>query len=76
MRKWKSALKTIKERDDKFALLGYLFQGYMDWGKYRESVEFAHAQLQISEELDSPHMRAEAYLNLARANQKLGCFET
>jgi len=35
VRKWRSALKRIRKRDDKFALLGYLYQAYMDWGKYR-----------------------------------------
>lgn len=35
VRKWKSALKRIRKREDKFLLLGYLFQAYMDWGKYR-----------------------------------------
>lgn len=35
VRKWKSALKAIRKREDKFELLGYLYQAYMDWGKYR-----------------------------------------
>jgi hypothetical protein len=35
VRKWKSALKAIRKREDKFVLLGYLCQAYMDWGKYR-----------------------------------------
>lgn len=35
VRKWKSALKAIRKREDKFILLGYLCQAYMDWGKYR-----------------------------------------
>lgn len=35
VRKWKGALKNIRQREDKFALLGYLYQAYMDWGKYR-----------------------------------------
>lgn len=29
------ALKSIRHREDKFTLLGYLYQAYMDWGKYR-----------------------------------------
>jgi len=33
--KWKSALKRIRKREDKFLLLGYLYQAYMDWGKFR-----------------------------------------
>lgn len=75
VRKWKSALKAIRKREDKFSLLGYLYQAYMDWGKYRDALEYAHRQLFISEELDSPNMRAESYLNLARAHQRLGGLE-
>lgn len=33
--KWRSALKRIRKPGDKFILLGYLYQAYMDWGKYR-----------------------------------------
>ncbi|CAG9131738.1 hypothetical protein JYU34_021730 [Plutella xylostella] len=69
---WLSALRGVRHRNDKFALLGHLYQAYMDFGKYRESLEFANRQLGISEELDSAPMRAEAYLNLARAHQTLG----
>lgn len=42
---------------------------------YREALEYGHRQLGISEELDSPSMRAEAYLNLARAHERLGGLE-
>lgn len=75
VRKWRGALKNIRQREDKFALLGYLYQAYMDWGKYRDSIDFGHRQLCISEELDSPNMRAEAYLNLARAHERLGALD-
>ncbi|XP_038219828.1 43 kDa receptor-associated protein of the synapse homolog [Zerene cesonia] len=69
---WLSALRGVRHRSDKFALLGHLYQAFMDFGKYRESLEFANRQLGISEELDSAPMRAESYLNLARAHQTLG----
>lgn len=75
VRKWRGALKSIRQREDKFALLGYLYQAYMDWGKYRDSIDFGQRQLCISEELDSPNMRAEAYLNLARAHERLGALD-
>ncbi|XP_049767872.1 43 kDa receptor-associated protein of the synapse homolog [Schistocerca cancellata] len=75
VRKWRSALKRMRRRDDKFTLLGYLYQAYMDWGKYRESVEWAQRQLTLAEEADSPNLRAEAYLNLARAHERLGALE-
>ncbi|XP_046801315.1 43 kDa receptor-associated protein of the synapse isoform X2 [Lucilia cuprina] len=75
VRTWRSALKSTSRREDCFQLLGYLYQAHMDWGKYREAIEFGHQQLGISEELDSPTMRAETYLNLARAHERLGGLE-
>ncbi|TMW46627.1 hypothetical protein DOY81_008292 [Sarcophaga bullata] len=75
VRTWRSALKSTSRREDSFQLLGYLYQAHMDWGKYREAIEFGHQQLGISEELDSPAMRAETYLNLARAHERLGGLE-
>jgi hypothetical protein len=45
---------------------------HMDWGKFRDALDYGHHQLGISEELDNPQMRSEAYLNLARAHEKLG----
>lgn len=75
VRKWRAALKTLKNREDKFSLLGYLCQAYMDWGKYRDALEYAHRQLYISEELDNPNMRSASYLNLAKAHQRLGALE-
>lgn len=42
---------------------------------YRDSLEFGQRQLYVSEELDSPNMRAEAYLNLARAYERLGSLD-
>ncbi|KAJ2943390.1 hypothetical protein O0L34_g12200 [Tuta absoluta] len=69
---WLAAMRGVRTRSDKFALCGHLYQAYMDFGKYRESLEYAMQQLGISEELDSAPMRAEAYLNLARAHQTFG----
>lgn len=47
----------------------------MDWGKFRDALDYGHHQLGISEELDNPQMRSEAYLNLARAHERLGKFQ-
>ncbi|XP_025834870.1 uncharacterized protein LOC112905855 [Agrilus planipennis] len=35
VKKWRSALKAVRRREDKFLVLGYLYRAYMDWGKYR-----------------------------------------
>ncbi|XP_060661165.1 43 kDa receptor-associated protein of the synapse homolog [Drosophila nasuta] len=75
VRTWRSALKGVCRREDCFQLLGYLYQAHMDWGKYRDAIDFGHQQLGISEELDSPNMRAETYLNLSRAHASLGGLE-
>ncbi|EDW83590.2 uncharacterized protein Dwil_GK13691 [Drosophila willistoni] len=78
VRTWRSALKGVAmscRREDCFQLLGYLYQAHMDWGKFREAIEFGHQQLGISEEVDSPNMRAETYLNLSRAHASLGGLE-
>lgn len=50
------------------------FAAHMDWGKFRDALDYGHHQLGISEELDNPQMRSEAYLNLARAHERLGKF--
>lgn len=42
---------------------------------FRDSIDFGQRQLCISEELDSPNMRAEAYLNLARSHERLGALD-
>lgn len=52
----------------------FRFAAHMDWGKFRDALDYGHHQLGISEELDNPQMRSEAYLNLARAHERLGEF--
>lgn len=42
----------------------------------RQSLDFAHDQLNIAEEMDSPNLRAEAYLNLAKAHERIGNLDT
>lgn len=59
--------------------MGSAHQGYICHLCYlrvvREALEFAHRQLGLAEEADSPNLRAEAYLNLARAHERLGGLE-
>ena len=51
------------------------FCNIIEGNRSRDALEFAHKQLYISEELDNPNMRAESYLSLARAHQRLGGLE-
>lgn len=41
----------------------------------REMLDFGFQQLDIANEMDSPMLRAEAYLTLARGNERLGNLE-
>ncbi|GAB6029808.1 hypothetical protein CHUAL_005520 [Chamberlinius hualienensis] len=70
--KWKKSLRKITKDTERFVTLGYLCQALADWGQYREMLDLAFQQLDIANEVDSPHLRAEAYLNLAVGNQRLG----
>ncbi|CAL4059025.1 unnamed protein product, partial [Meganyctiphanes norvegica] len=75
VKKWKQAMRRIRKDNDCFITLGYLAQANMDWGRYRELLDFGFQQLDIANELDSPMLRADAYLTLARGNEKLGNLE-
>lgn len=63
---------TINNRKLKKQLDIIIITAHMDFGKFRDALDYGHHQLGISEELDNPQMRSEAYLNLARAHEKLG----
>ena len=71
VRKWKRALHRIHSRRDKFALLGYLASAHCDCGKYRDMLAYAVMQIDLANDADCSNMRAEAYLNLARSNERL-----
>ncbi|KAK4304016.1 hypothetical protein Pmani_024010 [Petrolisthes manimaculis] len=75
VKKWKQALRRINKDNDRFITLGYLSQAHLDWGRYREMLDFGFQQLDIANEMDSPMLRAEAYLTIARANERLGNLE-
>lgn len=53
--------------EDSHINLKCLLPAHMDWGKFREALDYSHHQLGISEELDNPQMRSEAYLNISTA---------
>lgn len=68
--KVKRLLSTVRCVSDGCIFLPIV--AHMDWGKFRDALDYGHHQLGISEELDNPQMRSEAYLNLARAHERLG----
>lgn len=74
MRKWRNALRRLRNADDKFITLGYLAQANCEAGRYRDMLVYALHQIDLANENDDAYMRAEAYLNLARANERMAEF--
>ena len=71
IRIWRHALRKLAGRRDRFTTLGYLSCAHGDWGKYRDMLAYAVQQIDLANEADNASMRAEAYLNLARSNERL-----
>ncbi len=71
VRRWKRALRKLKSRRSKFTTLGYLAAAHCDCGKYRDMLAFSVQQIDLANDCENTHMRAEAYLNLARSNERL-----
>ncbi|XP_006814329.1 43 kDa receptor-associated protein of the synapse-like [Saccoglossus kowalevskii] len=69
--KWKRAVAKATDGRDKFVALGYLAWAHCEWGKYRDMLHYSVQQIDVANETNSNEMRAEAYLNLARSNEKL-----
>ena len=71
VRKWKKALRKLKRQCDRFTALSYLASAHMDTGRYRDTLAFALQQIDIANEAENTQMKAEAYMNLARSNERL-----
>jgi tetratricopeptide (TPR) repeat protein len=71
IRKWKRALHKMSHRGDRFVTLGYLALAHGDCGKHRDMLAYGIMQIDLANEADNTNMRAEAYLCLARSNEKL-----
>lgn len=51
--------------------MGYLAQAYCEVGNYREMLVYAMHQIDLANECQDSYMKSEAYLNLARASERL-----
>ena len=71
VKKWKSALEKIHDSKIKFTLLGYLAWAHYEWGRYRQMLSYSIQQIDVANEIGDESMKAEAYMNLARSNEKL-----
>ncbi|XP_032816082.2 43 kDa receptor-associated protein of the synapse [Petromyzon marinus] len=69
---WQRVLE--RAHDDpvsRFRVLGCLITAHAELGRFREMLRFAVTQIDTARDLGDPDLLAEAYLNLARANEKL-----
>lgn len=73
-RSWRRALRFLSDTADRFTALGYLAEAHSDCGRYAELVVCALTQLDLATRLDSPSMRAQAYVQLARGYERQGDF--
>lgn len=71
IKKWTTALPKMKDSRLRFATLGYLALASRDRGRNKDYLVHAVQQIDIAHELDDNTLRAQAYLNLSRANEML-----
>ena len=71
IRKWRRALHRKSNRTHRFLTLGYLATAHCEFGRYRDMLAYSVMQIEIANEVENPVMRVEAYLNLARSNERL-----
>ena len=71
IKKWTMALPKMKDNRLRFATLGHLASASRDRGRHKDYLVHAVQQIDIAHELDDSVLRAQAYLNLSRANEIL-----
>ncbi|CAF0949601.1 unnamed protein product [Adineta ricciae] len=71
IKKWTTALPKMKDSRLRFSTLGYLALASRDRGRNKDYLVHAVQQIDIAHELDDNTLRAQAYLNLSRANEML-----
>jgi tetratricopeptide (TPR) repeat protein len=71
MKKWTIALQKMNDNRLRFSTLGYLALASRDRGGNKDYLVYAVQQIDIAHEVDDNHLRAQAYLNLSRANEML-----
>lgn len=71
IKKWTTALPKMKDNRLRFATLGHLAAASRDRGRNKDYLVHAVQQIDIAHELNDNELRAQAYLNLSRANEML-----
>ncbi|CAI4229685.1 unnamed protein product [Auanema sp. JU1783] len=74
IQKWRSALNRLTDAEDRFITLGYLAQAYCDGGDYEAMLHYAQLQMELANNRKDEYMKSEAFLNLAKAYERLADF--
>ncbi|CAI5442209.1 unnamed protein product [Caenorhabditis angaria] len=72
--KWRQSLNRLNNVEDRFITLGYLAQALCDQGEYEGMLSYALAQMQLATDQNDSAMKCEAFLNLAKAYERLADF--
>ncbi|GMR39669.1 hypothetical protein PMAYCL1PPCAC_09864, partial [Pristionchus mayeri] len=71
VQKWTTALTTLQNPEDRFITLGYLAQAFCDAGDCEATLHYALLQMELASDKNDEYMKSEAFLNLAKAYEKL-----
>lgn len=63
-----------RNAEDRFITLGYLAQAYCDAGDYQAMLKYALQQMELANQRQDEYMKSEAFLNLAKAYERLADF--
>ncbi|CAJ0948805.1 unnamed protein product, partial [Mesorhabditis belari] len=72
--KWKTALTRLANAEERFITLGYLAQAFCDSGEYETMLHYALQQIELANDRNDEFMKSEAFLNLAKAYERLADF--
>ncbi|CEF59289.1 43 kDa receptor-associated protein of the synapse [Strongyloides ratti] len=72
--KWQTALRRLRDDEDRFITLGYLAQAFCDLCDYGQMLHYALLQMELANSRQDDYMKSEAYLNLSKAYEKLADF--
>ncbi|PAV87999.1 hypothetical protein WR25_20262 isoform D [Diploscapter pachys] len=72
--KWRNALNKLNNAEDRFITLGYLAQAFCDAADYEGMLQYALQQMELANDKKDDYMKSEAFLNLAKAYEKLADF--
>uniref|UniRef100_A0A1I7ZRA3 RING-type domain-containing protein n=1 Tax=Steinernema glaseri TaxID=37863 RepID=A0A1I7ZRA3_9BILA len=72
--RWRAALRKLNSPEDRFITLGYMAQAYCDAGDYELMLHYSLQQMELANARQDEYMKSEAFLNLAKAYERLADF--